>query len=68
MEYLLDNLLDLSVAALVSPGMTPRAGQTLAAATPEMMPASFRSPFDQPGMYAHAGAARATGSPQEVVA
>ena len=68
MEFLLDNLLDQSVAALVSPNMTPRAAQNLVAATPEMMPVSFRSPFDRPVMYSHVGGARAMGSPQEVVA
>ena len=68
MESLLDNLLDMSVAALVSGGSTPRVGATASAATPELLPVSFRSPFDQPHMYPHVLGARLVGCPQEVMA
>lgn len=68
MESLLENLLDMSVAALVSGGSTPRIGAALSAATPELLPVPFRSPFDQPRMYPYVLGARAMGCPQEAMA
>lgn len=51
MDVLLDTLLDMSVAALVDPSVSPGCGAPIAAVTPEALPTSFRSPFDQPGRY-----------------
>ena len=68
MESLLDNLLDMSVAALVSGGSTPRVRDAFPAAAPELLPVSFRSPFDLPGAYSHVSSARPMGGPQEVMA
>ena len=48
MDDLLDTLLDMSVAALVDPNVNVGCGVPIAAVTPEALPMSFRSPFDQP--------------------
>ena len=67
MDFLLDTLLDMSVAALVSPSSFLASTQAVGAVTPDALPVSFRSAFDQPQVYAaHALGARLMGRLQEV--
>ena len=68
MDFLLDTLLDMSVAALVSSSPSLGSRGPDPAATPEALPTTLRSPFDLPSIYSvHARGAKPMGSMHEVM-
>ena len=68
MDFLLDTLLDMSVAALVSSSPSQGSRAPGSAATPEVSPRTLRSPFDLPSIYSvHARGAPPMGSMHEVM-